>query len=81
MPAALSGTEGGGYTAPGPVEISKAERYVGQRMRVTDRDGVRMTGRLIGADAGRIVIEKSLHQGSMEIEMATSEVQSLELLE
>jgi len=83
LPAGLRlGADDSGLATPlpGKIEIASAGRYVGSHMRVTDRDGLRLSGRLVEAGTGTLVIEKTLPQGSIEVELPAADVRSLELL-
>lgn len=64
----------------GKVPVSRADRYVGERVRVTGRGGLETTGTLRSARGDRLVLEKDLGGGIASFELSRREIDTLVIL-
>ena len=67
-------------TKVGKIQPARADRYVGERMRVIGSRGLETTGRLISAKGDRLIFEKELPGGLASFEVSRREIDELVVL-
>jgi hypothetical protein len=61
------------------VPLRDAGRYVGESIRIIERDGLRYKGTLAKSDGSSLVVERILAAGTVTFEISKAEIEALEV--